>query len=105
MGCLAEVVAGQEKGDSLFFQPIQKKGLRGYMKKHFARAVQAAGLKKGRFTPNTMRQTCNTRLVEQGIPIETARKISGHKTLAMVLRYTHVADALVDDAIDSVQIG
>ena len=87
------------------FSADTKTGHRDYMKKQFARVVQAAGLKKGRFTPHAMRHTLITRLIEQGVPIETVRKISGHKSFAMVLRYTHVADALVDEAVESVQIG
>lgn len=87
------------------FEADSKTGHRDYMKKQFARIVEAVGLEKSKYTPHVMRHTAITRLIEQGIPIETVRKISGHKTLTMVLRYTHVADALVDDAIESVQIG
>ena len=31
------------------------------------------------------------------------QRISGHKTLAMVLRYTHLSDAHVDDAVSKLE--
>lgn len=90
---------------SYVFAADTKTGHRSYMKKQFQRIVKAAGLEKERYTPHVMRHTAITRLIENGVPIETVRKISGHKTLSMVLRYTHVADKHVDEAIESVQIG
>ena len=46
-----------------------------------------------------------TRLMEAGVPIETVRKISGHKTLAMVQRDTHISDSAVDTALAQLHIG
>ena len=51
-----------------------------------------------------MRHTGITRLVQSGVDLETVRRISGHKTLSMVLKYTHVSDAHVDAAIDKIAI-
>ena len=45
-----------------------------------------------------------TRLVQGGVDLETVRRISGHKTLSMVLKYTHISDAHIDDAIDKIGI-
>ena len=46
-----------------------------------------------------MRHTAITRLVEAGVDLPTIQRISGHKTLTMVLRYTHVHGTHIDLAI------
>jgi hypothetical protein len=46
-----------------------------------------------------MRHTAITRLVEAGVDLPTMQRISGHKTLAMVLRYAHVHGRHIDEAI------
>jgi integrase len=46
-----------------------------------------------------MRHTAITRLVEAGVDLPTVQRISGHKTLAMVLRYAHVHGRHIDDGI------
>ncbi|MCH8951801.1 MAG: tyrosine-type recombinase/integrase, partial [Proteobacteria bacterium] len=79
-------------------------GHRYSMKKQFRRAALRAGLDPTQITPHVMRHTGITRLVQSGADLETVRKISGHKTLSMVLRYTHVSDAHVDAAIDKIAI-
>jgi hypothetical protein len=40
-----------------------------------------------------------TRLVRAGVDLPTIQKISGHKTLAMVLRYVHIHGQHIDEAI------
>jgi len=46
-----------------------------------------------------MRHTAITRLVEAGIDLPTIQRISGHKTLVMVLRYAHVSGVHIDAAM------
>src|SRR6266513_1837978 len=46
-----------------------------------------------------MRHTAITKLVQAGVDLPTIQKISGHKTLAMVLRYVHVHGRHIDQAI------
>jgi hypothetical protein len=41
----------------------------------------------------------STKLVRGGVDLPTVQRISGHKTLAMVLRYTHVHGQHIDRAI------
>ncbi|WP_185208159.1 site-specific integrase [Sphingomonas sp. NBWT7] len=65
----------------------------------FKRAVIRAGLLPGKVTPHVMRHTAITRLVKAGVDLPTVQKISGHKTLAMVLRYAHVHGRHIDQAI------
>ena len=72
---------------------------RSRMSKPFARAVERAGLDPATVTPHVMRHTAITRLVQAGVDLPTIQRISGHKTLAMVLRYAHVSGAHVDRAM------
>jgi integrase len=65
--------------------------------------VNRASLGPARYTPHVMRHTAITRLVEEGVPLPTIQKISGHKTHAMVLRYTHVSGAHVADAMTKLE--
>ncbi len=69
------------------------------LSKPFARAVKRANLDPSRVTPHTMRHTAITRLVQAGIDLPTIQLISGHKTLAMVLRYAHVSGGHIDAAM------
>ncbi len=75
-----------------------KDGRRKCFAKSFRRAAAAAGLDAVVVTPHVMRHTAVTRLVRAGADIPTIMKISGHKTVAMVLRYTHVDAAHIDTA-------
>ena len=51
-------------------------------------------------TPHVMRHTGITKLVEAGIDLPTIQRISGHKTLAMVMRYVHLSDDHIDRSIE-----
>lgn len=75
-----------------------KSGHRRHLNQSFKRAVLAAGLDPKIVTPHVMRHTAVTRLVKSGVDIPTIMKISGHKTVAMVLRYTHVDSVHIDAA-------
>lgn len=68
----------------------------------FRGAVTAAGLDPERVTPHVMRHTAITNLVQAKVDLPTVQRISGHKTLAMVLRYTHVHGQHIDEAIRSI---
>jgi integrase len=75
------------------------------MRKQFARTVVRAGLNPKKVTPHVMRHTAITGLVKARVDLPTIQRISGHKTLAMVLKYTHIADDHVDAAIDAIDTG
>jgi integrase len=77
-------------------------GHRDRMHKSFRRAVKAAGMDPEVITPHVMRHTAITKLVKAGVDLPTIQKISGHKTLAMVLRYTHVHGDHIDRAIAAI---
>jgi len=74
-------------------------GHRSHMQRPFREAVKIAGLDPELVTPHVMRHTAITKLVQAGVDLPTVQRISGHKTLAMVLRYTHVHGPHIDDAI------
>ncbi|HEY1301058.1 MAG TPA: site-specific integrase [Stellaceae bacterium] len=71
------------------------------MDRPFRDAVKRAGLDPAVVTPHVLRHTAITRLVEAGVDLPTVQRISGHKTLTMVLRYAHVRDPHIDAAIDN----
>lgn len=71
----------------------------------FQRAVIRAGLLPNKVTPHVMRHTAITRLVQARVDLPTIQKISGHKTLAMVLRYVHIYGHHIDDAITALDTG
>lgn len=85
--------------------PSQRKGEdathRLSMAKQFKRAVERAGLSPQRVTPHVMRHTAITRLVQAGVDLPTIQKISGHKTLLMVMRYVHIYGTHIDNAISA----
>ena len=74
-------------------------GHRARMDRPFDEAVRRAGLDPVLITPHVMRHTAITKLVQAGVDLPTIQRISGHKTLAMVLRYTHVHGRHIDEAI------
>ena len=49
-----------------------------------------------------MRHTAITALVQAGVDLPTVQRISGHKTLAMVMRYSHLHGAHIDQAIKAI---
>ncbi|WP_373475925.1 tyrosine-type recombinase/integrase [Sphingorhabdus sp.] len=75
------------------------------MARQFERAVLRAGLEPTKVTPHVMRHTAITALVQAGVDLPTIQKISGHKTLLMVMRYVHLADDHIDTAIAALDTG
>lgn len=69
------------------------------MSAQFRRAVVRAKLDPNKVTPHVLRHTAITGLVRAGVDLPTIQRISGHKTLAMVLRYTHLSDDHIDQAV------
>jgi integrase len=104
---LVEILKRQreERSDQAgFIFPCLRKGAthpRRQISQPFARAVKRAGLDPKLVTPHTMRHTAITKLVQAGVDLPTIQRISGHKTLAMVLRYTHVSGAHIDTAMST----
>lgn len=81
------------------------KGHRDRMDKPYRRAVIRAGLDPEQVTPHVMRHTAITNLVQAGVDLPTIQRISGHKTLTMVLRYAHIHGTHIDQAIKAIGRG
>jgi integrase len=81
---------------------LAKVGHRTRMDRPFERAVKAARLDAEVVTPHVMRHTAITNLVKSGADLPTIQRISGHRTLAMVLRYAHVHGQHIDRAIAAI---
>ena len=109
---LADIIAqgsdgsGRHKDKMGIFLPLVRRrapsGHRDRMGKPFQRAVLRSGLDPKIVTPHVMRHTAITKLVQSGVDLPTIQSISGHKTLAMVLRYTHVHGTHIDKAITAI---
>ncbi len=62
------------------------------------RAVTAAGDPK-QVVRHTLRHTAITHLVQAGVDLPTGKRISGHKTMAMVERYAHQSGSHIAEAM------
>jgi integrase len=67
--------------------------------KAFKRCLERAGLPSS-FRIHDLRHTAVTHLMQAGVDIGTIQAISGHKTVQMVMRYSHTARDLMNKAVD-----
>jgi integrase len=109
---LAEILASERKmrddqSGWIFRSPHADSaaGHRARMDRPFEAAAVRAGLDPVLVTPHVMRHTAITKLVKAGVDLPTIQRISGHKTLAMVLRYVHVHGQHIDRAIETIGQG
>lgn len=87
---LVGYIASLQPGDKwLFPSPAAKAGHSVTITKPFKRCVLAAGLDIKQIVRHTLRHTAITHLVQANVDLPTVKRISGHKTLAMVERYSH----------------
>lgn len=73
------------------------------VRKPFRRVVTAAMLDPDQILRRAMRHTAITHLVQAGEYLRTVKRISGHKTLAMVERYSHQNGTHIQAAMDKLQ--
>lgn len=73
------------------------------IEKPFRRIVAEAGLDPRQVVRHTLRHTAITHLVQAGVDLPTVKRISGHKTLAMVERYSHQNGEHIQAAMDKLQ--
>jgi integrase len=70
------------------------------VRKAFVRSVIDAGLDPKQVVRHTLRHTAITHLVQVGVDLPTVKRISGHKTLAMVERYAHQSGSHIASALE-----
>ena len=70
------------------------------IEKPFRAVIKAAGLDPYEVVRHTLRHTVITHLVQSGVDLPTVQRISGHKTLHMVARYSHQNGEHIQAAMD-----
>jgi integrase len=83
----------------LFPSPAAKEGHTVNLDKPFRRVVANAGLDTALVVRHTLRHTAITHLVQAGVDLPTVKRISGHKSLSMVERYSHQNGAHIESAM------
>lgn len=73
------------------------------IRKAFRRVVERAGLDPDQVVRHTLRHTAITHLVQAGVDLPTIKRISGHKTLAMVEKYAHANGEHIRAAMDKLE--
>ncbi|MCF8709779.1 tyrosine-type recombinase/integrase [Rhizorhapis sp. SPR117] len=73
------------------------------IRKAHRRVIEAAGLNPNEVVRHTFRHTAITHLVQAGVDLPTVQKVSGHKTLSMVARYSHANGTHIDAAMNRLE--
>jgi len=93
-----------EPGQEWLFSSLgSKTGHVVAIEKPFRRVVENAGLDPKKVIRHTLRHTAITHLVQAGVDLPTVKRISGHKTLAMVEKYAHQNGAHIQAAMDKLE--
>ncbi|MGR0480766.1 MAG: tyrosine-type recombinase/integrase [Candidatus Electronema sp. V4] len=98
---LAEILKTAQPGQEwLFPSALSECGHIKWPEHAFRDVVKAAGLDPKQVVPHTLRHTAITHLVQAGVDLPTVQRISGHKTLQMVARYSHQNGEHIQAAMD-----
>jgi len=73
------------------------------IKTGFKAALRRAGIKDFRF--HDLRHTFASRLVMSGVDIRTVQQLMGHKDIRMTMRYSHLSNAHLREAIKKLEHG
>jgi integrase len=93
-----------EPGQEWLFSSLgSKSGHVVAIEKPFRRVVKNAGLDPKQVIRHTLRHTAITHLVQAGVDLPTVKRISGHKTLAMVEKYAHQNGSHIQAAMDKLE--
>ncbi|MGE5444603.1 MAG: tyrosine-type recombinase/integrase [Ignavibacteriales bacterium] len=65
----------------------------------FENACKKAGIKDVSF--HTLRHTFATRLVLEGVDIDSVRKLMGHSSITMTMRYSHPTPEALKSAVET----
>lgn len=94
---LRELLEGMEPGEGpLFHYPNNRN-------RDFDRVCELAGI--GHVRIHDLRHTFASHLVMAGVPLNTVRELLGHATLAMTLRYAHLAPEATAKAVETLNFG
>jgi integrase len=85
------------------FPAKSKTGHTVAIEKAFKRVVANAGFDPKEIVRHTLRHTAITHLVQSNVDLPTVKRISGHKTLAMVERYSHQNGEHISAAMDKLE--
>lgn len=93
------------KPDQVWLFPAKRSATVHVMsiEKQFRRVVLRAGLNPKEVVRHTLRHTAITHLVQAGVDLPTVQRISGHKTLQMVVRYSHQNGEHIKAAMDALE--
>jgi len=98
---LAEYLKTAEPGQAWLFPSCRSKcGHVKWPEYAFRDVVKNAGLDPKQVVRHTLRHTAITHLVQAGVDLPTVQRISGHKTLQMVARYSHQNGEHIQAAMD-----
>jgi len=95
------LLANMEISNRVFLGERRRKGRRHALagNRHwFEKAVARAGVRD--FTWHSLRHTCCSRLVMSGVDLRTVQEIMGHRSLNMVMRYSHLAPRHLSEAVE-----
>jgi len=73
------------------------------IKRSFATALKKAGIKNFRF--HDLRHTFASHLVMAGVDIRAIQELMGHKDIRMTMRYSHLSDAHLREAVKKLENG
>lgn len=101
---LRPYVAGATPGQEwLFPAPRSRTGHAVSIEKAFRQAVTEAGMDPAEVVRHTLRHTAITHLVQAGVDLPAVKRVSGHKTLSMVERYSHQNGEHIRAAMEKLQ--
>ncbi len=95
-------------GNALVF-PAETGGRIGQISQTFIKVVNDLGLNDGiedarqKVVFHTLRHTCASWLVQNGVPLITVGRLLGHSTMAMTERYSHLAPDHFRQAVDTLE--
>ncbi len=93
------------KKDEVFLFPSKysKTGHFINIDKSFKKIIEESGLDPKVIVRHTLRHTAISHLMQAGVDLSTIQAISGHKTVQMVMRYSHQNNAHIQEAMSKLE--